>query len=213
MIRFLSIVGCLFCSAALYGMSPDEAFNKLMEGNRRFQKRKAVSRNQNQSRRMDLVNVQEPFAVVVACSDSRVAPEILFDCGVGELFVVRVAGNVVGVLEMESIEYAAKYLGSSCILIMGHQNCGAVNAVVQGQTVDVRFLAQLIKSSVVKAKAQDPKNVLKLATEINAETMSEHVKKSPIISGLIQKKQVDVRAAYYDFDTGKVEILGPTVNP
>lgn len=191
----------------LHALNPSEAFDKLMQGNERFRKQKNLSEPQMQKQRKATAAAQSPFAIIVACADSRVSPEILFDQGIGDLFVVRVAGNVIGPFELESINYAAKYLGSSCILVMGHENCGAVDAVVQGQTADIPFIAQLIKPSVVKTRANKENNQLLQATKMNAQAMSDFLKQSPIIANLISQGKIDVRAAYYNFQTGAVEML------
>lgn len=204
MYKIFVVLGCVF---SLQAMSPSAAIEKLMEGNKRFQKNMAMSPNQDTSRRQAVMQSQNPFAVIVACADSRVAPEILFDQGIGDLFVVRVAGNVIGPFEMESIEYAAKYLGSSCIIVMGHENCGAVDAVIKGTTADIRYIAQIIKASVIKARQQRARNLLQTAIQLNAEAMGNFVQQSDIISGLMSKGKIDVRAAYYNFQTGAVELL------
>lgn len=188
-------------------MTPSDAFDKLLKGNQRFKSGKPLFPNQGMARRESVVKVQNPFAVVVACSDSRVAPEILFDQGIGDLFVIRVAGNVIGPLEMESIEYAVKYLKASCVLVMGHENCGAVKAVISGQTEDVRYIAQLINSSVIKAKATGLSNLLERATKFNAQTMTKFIKQSSIVSELIEKGKLEVRSAFYNFETASVEVL------
>lgn len=205
--HFLACSIFLLFSSTLTSMPPSQAFERLMKGNKRFQQHKSVSPNQDSTRRESTIESQNPFAIIVSCSDSRVAPEILFDQGIGDLFIIRVAGNVIGPLEMESIEYAAKYLNSSCILVMGHQNCGAVNAVIQNQTADIRYIAQLIKKSVLTAKAQRPKNLLQKATKLNAKAMKEFIEQSTIISDLLSKKKIGIQAAYYNFETGAVELL------
>ena len=188
-------------------MKPSDALSKLIDGNKRFQKSMSKSPNQDYYRRKSVIESQAPFAIIVACADSRVAPEILFDQGIGDLFVVRVAGNVVGPYEMESIEYAAKYLGSSIILVMGHENCGAVDAVIEGNTADIRYIAQVIKASVLRAKQSRPRDLLKKSIEINAEAMSNFVQQSDIISQLMSEGKISVRPAYYNFYTGAVELL------
>ena len=91
---------------------------------------------------------QKPFAIILGCSDSRVSPEILFDQGIGDLFIVRVAGNVAGPVELDSIEYAALYLKSSLVLVLGHENCGAITAVLDGQTKEIEHVADLIAPAI-----------------------------------------------------------------
>lgn len=195
----------LLCSVSLSALSPSQAFEKLAQGNKRFQNNALQSKDASQRHRF--TEGQAPFAIIVACADSRIAPEILFDQWIGDLFVIRVAGNVIGPLEMESVEFAVKYLGSSCILVMGHEECGAVNAVVKGTTEDVLYIAQLISPSVAKARASHAKNVLETAVKNNAEAASDFIKQSSIVAKAIKEGKVDVRAAYYTFGTGAVEML------
>ena len=103
-------------------ITSQEAIERLKAGNERYVEDELEHPHRDSDRREALTSKQNPFAIIVGCSDSRVSPEILFDQGVGDLFVVRVAGNVIGPLELDSIDYAALYLGSVCILVMGHEN-------------------------------------------------------------------------------------------
>ena len=114
----------LFCESS--------GIERLIEGNKRYVNDTLKHPNRTSERREAFLTHQTPFAIIVGCADSRVSPEILFDQGVSDLFVVRVAGNVVGPLELDSILYAATTLNSSTILVLGHENCGAVNAVITG---------------------------------------------------------------------------------
>ena len=109
-------------------VAPAEAISKLKEGNGRYTSGNLQHPGQTTERRTELANVQHPFAVIVSCSDSRVPPEIVFDQGLGDLFIVRVAGNVINDEGLGSIEYAVDHLGSRLILVLGHQRCGAVQA-------------------------------------------------------------------------------------
>lgn len=205
---FTRILSTLLLSlTSLSALSPKEGLSSLIEGNKRFQSNKAVNPNQDFPRREALVTSQKPFAIIVACADSRVSPEILFDQGIGDLFVVRVAGNVVGPLEMESIEYAAKVLGSSCIIVMGHERCGAVQAVVQNQTADIRYISQLIRPAVIKAKGSGAKDILESSIRHNAKNVSDFIRQSPIIAELLSQNKILVQPAYYNFHTGFVELL------
>lgn len=197
----------IFLSCKLSALDPEQALEKLVQGNTRFQLNKLTSQDQTTNRREELIDNQAPFAVIVACADSRVAPEIIFDQAIGDLFVVRVAGNVVGPFEMESIQYAVDALGSSCILVVGHKNCGAVNAVVQNQIQDIPYIAQMINPSVTRAKSINPPNLLKTSIEFNAEAMSKLVGESLIIKYFISQGKVKVYSGYYDFESGAVSIL------
>ncbi|HUD00945.1 MAG TPA: carbonic anhydrase, partial [Rhabdochlamydiaceae bacterium] len=122
---------------SVYGLTPDKALETLMDGNQRFSQDKSLHSDRNSERRQELVSKQTPYAIILGCSDSRVAPEIVFDQGIGDLFIVRVAGNVVGPLELDSIEYSALYLHSSLVMVLGHESCGAIKAVLAGTTKDI----------------------------------------------------------------------------
>lgn len=188
-------------------MSPSKALDALVQGNKRFYEGKAKTLNQDMYRRKSVKEYQNPFAVIVACADSRVSPEILFDQGIGDLFVVRVAGNVIGPYELESIEYAVKHLNSSYVLVMGHQNCGAVDAVIHGQVADILYISQLIQPAVNMVRKSSGNNMLLKATQQNARNMKSFLLKSPTISELKAQGKVDCGSAYYDFSTGKVKML------
>ena len=109
-----------------------EALERLMKGNERFVKGRAIQPNGSPEHRRELLAGQEPFAVVLGCSDSRVPPEIIFDCGLGEIFVIRVAGNILDDVVIGSIEYAVEHLGTRLVLVLGHESCGAVGASLEG---------------------------------------------------------------------------------
>lgn len=193
---FLLLVSFAFASDSI---SSKQALEKLMAGNRRFAKDKPTQLNRSIKRRKALKIGQKPFAVIVACSDSRVAPEILFDANLGELFVVRLAGNVVSDAALESINYAIEHLESPLILVMGHQYCGAVDAVIQGQTKDIPAIAKQVEPSVAKARKEDPSDLLTTSIKLNAvHTKDEIVQKL--------KPKAATYAGYYNFQTGKVEL-------
>jgi carbonic anhydrase len=191
---------------SLFSQTPDQALQNLMEGNQRFSKDKSLHLDRTSERRQELIANQAPFAVIVGCSDSRVAPEIVFDQGIGDLFIVRVAGNVIGPLEQDSIDYSVLYLKSSIIMVLGHENCGAINAVLAGTTKDIESVAELIKPAADATKNQKT-NRLENTIKTNAKMMADQLKDSPVLSKLIEKKKLSVVAAYYNFHTGKVEIL------
>jgi carbonic anhydrase len=190
-------------SLCLAVLPPSSAIEALKAGNVRFEKKESLIL----PARKNLAESQAPFAIVITCSDSRVPPEMIFDQDLGKLFVVRVAGNVIGPLEMESIEYAAKYLKSSCIVVMGHQNCGAVDAVIKGQTADIRYIAQIINKSMLRAEKEKPKDLLKKTIEFNALEMADFISYSPLIAPLLAEKKLTLHAAYYDLITGHVTFL------
>lgn len=184
----------------------NEVLNRLMEGNQRFVEGNLQHPDLNAERRLQTAKGQNPFAVIVGCSDSRVSPEILFDQGIGDLFVVRVAGNVVGPLELDSIEYSVLYLGSSIILVMGHESCGAVDTVLKGKTADIEAVAEKIEPAI-RDLPKTGKNAVENAVKANARYVANYVQSTPVIKKLILDNRVKVFPAYYDFMTGKVEIL------
>lgn len=160
----------------------EQPLKKLIEGNKRYLK----------GHTKPLSHTQRPFAIIVACADSRVAPEIIFNQGQGKLFVVRVAGNVVGDLEMESIRYAIDQLGVQLIMVLGHQYCGAVEAVRKGQTNDIPAIADLIEPSIAGTHS------LESAIKSNARGVVDYL--SHFFS-------VRIVGGYFDFESGKVNIL------
>jgi carbonic anhydrase len=205
----IAAVFCALIQISLYGMTPDLALKTLMEGNQRFSKDKSLHLDKASERRQELISNQTPFAAIVGCSDSRVAPEIIFDQGIGDLFIVRVAGNVIGPLEQDSIDYSVLYLKSSIIMVLGHEDCGAVKAVIGGNTKDIEAVAELIQPAVDATKMQKD-NRVENTIKTNAKMMAEQLRNSPSLSGMIAKKKLSVVAAYYNFHTGKVELLEET---
>ena len=196
-----------FFVAALRAQTPEDALKRLQKGNRRFVKEQLLHPNRTGERRLSLVEGQSPYAVIVTCSDSRVVPEVIFDEGLGDLFVIRVAGNVIDSTELESIEYAVDHLQPVIVVVMGHERCGAVDAVVKEQIQDIPVIAALIEPSVKKAKSLQAKNLLKSSIELNALRMHKLVFNSPVVEKKVQTKSVAIHAAYYNMQTGVVEFL------
>lgn len=184
-------------------VSPAEGMKRLLEGNQRYMQGKMLYPDRSKERRIKTEAIQKPFAVILGCSDSRVPPEILFDQGIGDLFTVRVAGNVVGPVELDSIEYSAFYLGSCFILVLGHENCGAIKAVMAGQTKEIEAVASLI----TPALAQHPGATTEEAVKDNVLYVIQQLKKSEVLSKLMEKGSLDIRGGYYDFVSGKVALL------
>jgi len=158
--------------APLVPPTPQQAFDRLVLGNSRYMEGHIQRPSLQSLRRMEIHEKQRPFAVIVGCSDSRVPPEIIFDQGLGDLFVVRVAGQVVGPIELDSIEYGVKYLGASLVLVLGHENCGAVGAVLAGQTAAIEEVAALIEPAVAMAHPKTLENAVKA----NVQYVVEHLK-------------------------------------
>ena len=178
---------------------------KLKEGNLRFVNGSLIHPNQSGERVKETAKGQHPFAVIVSCSDSRVPPEILFDQGVGDLFVVRTAGEVVQAVDIGSVEYAAEHLHAPLIVVIGHKRCGAVDATIKGGHVpdNILAIAKLISPAVEKAKGMKG-DLLDNAVRINAENTARAIEKSPVIEQLIKEQKIRLVTAYYDIDDGTV---------
>lgn len=188
---------------SLFGedLACQKALQMLKEGNNRFVSEKSIHPNRVEERRLEIASKQEPFAVILGCSDSRVAPEIIFDQGLGDLFIVRVAGNVAGPIELDSIEYSALYLHSCLVVVLGHENCGAISAVMQGKTKDIETVANLIKPAVDKAKN------LQQGIQANVQQVVHYLNQSPVLRSLVEQKKLMIVGGYYNFHTGQVEFL------
>lgn len=185
--------------------TPKEALIELFKGNERHIKNLHENNRRDQERRTAISTKQTPFAIIVGCSDSRVAPEIIFDQGLGDIFVVRVAGNVVGPIGLSSVEYSAEYLHSPLILVLGHENCGAVKAVLAGQTLDIEPIAVKVEAAIKEYSSHLP-NKLEDAVKANVRAVVEQLKKAPPIAKLIKENKLDVVGGYYELDSGKVTL-------
>ena len=189
-------------------ITPDEALKKLVEGNDRFVSQKRTNRNQTKERLVEVAQGQEPFAAILGCADSRVPGEIVFDQGLGDLFVCRVAGNIATPEEIGSLEFGTLVLGAKLVVVMGHERCGAVKAAIKGGELpgSIGSLIKSIDIGSVTPKSEASEDVDK-AAKANVNHQVEALKKSPILSDLIAKGQLKIVGAYYDLDTGKVAIL------
>jgi carbonic anhydrase len=198
------------------GPTADQARQRLAEGNQRYVKgsMKACGAS-NAAARGKLATSQKPYAIVLSCSDSRVPPEMVFDEGLGELFVVRNAGNVADPIVLGSIEYAAEHLGSPLIVVLGHERCGAVTAAVDAQGKVPGNLGAVVKAiapAVKRAKSdtQDKaKDALVDAAVVeNAKMVADGLtKQSPILKKLVAEGKLHIVAARYDLDDGTVTML------
>lgn len=188
-------------------MNHKEILQRLTAGNDRFVADKLKGKLNDGSRRNELLIGQEPFAIVLSCADSRVVPEMAFDTGLGELFVVRVAGNVANTSSIASMEYAVTHLGTQVIIILSHQNCGAVTAAVAGGDYGPNLNHLLEHISPAIKESSDPNSVDEVIRK-NAElTVKVISKNSEIISKSVDAGKVEVVPAYYHLDSGKVEFL------
>lgn len=190
-------------------MTPDEALQVLIEGNQRFFEQKPQRPHQDIARLTEIAESQAPFAAILSCADSRVPFEIIFDQGLGDLFVCRVAGNVASSEEIGNLEFGSMILGAKLIMVLGHARCGAVQATIQGG----RFPGQIasviddIKVGVERAQREPGTNKLEMAIKANVKYQVEQLNQSAILGDLVDKGQLKIVGAYYDLDTGKVTIL------
>jgi carbonic anhydrase len=194
-------------------ISPDDALKRIMEGNARYAANTAANKDFSAGRAARVTG-QHPVAAILSCADSRVAPELAFDQGPGDLFVVRVAGNFVNDDGLASIEYAVKFLGTPLIMVLGHSNCGAVGAAIKVLKEGAKLPGHLqemvrdIKPAVEIAKRGKPDNLLQASIEENVRLGVRRLTTAkPIVSKLVQDKKVKVVGANYDLASGKVGLL------
>jgi carbonic anhydrase len=190
-------------------MNAKEALHTLKEGNERFVKGTLKHPHTDNSRRLETSKSQHPFAVVLSCADSRVVPELAFDQGLGDLFVIRVAGNIAKDKVIGSIEYAVKFLGSKLVVVMGHESCGAVTAAMSDEEPGghIGAIIEKIKPAVYMARRMEG-NPLENAIKMNANIVAEELKETkPYISTAVKESEVLVVSAYYELSSGKVEFL------
>ncbi len=193
-----------------HDVSPIQALAWLKEGNRRFMEGKSSRPRQDLDRLKEVAKGQRPFATIVGCSDSRVPNEIIFDQGLGDLFIVRTAGQVSTYASWGSIEFASEVLGTNLIVVLGHSECGAVSAAVNLPEVPghVITLINAIKPAVELARQKSPDNLLALSIRENVK-MQVHQLMSlePVLSKRVKDGSLKIVGAIYDLSTGTVEFL------
>lgn len=191
-------------------VTPAVANKQLVEGNARFASGHTLHPHQAPERRTELATSQHPFAVILACADSRVGPELLFDQGLGDLFVVREAGNVVDDHTLGSIEYAVEHLHSPLIVVLGHERCGAVAAArdtvaAKGHAEGhIESLVDALRPAVEATVGKDAETTCKanIRNVVHALRTSE-----PLLQHGVEKGEIAVVGAYYDLDSGAVTFL------
>ena len=181
--------------------------DRLKAGNARFVKDSLDGKLQDSNRRSSLTGGQQPYAIILSCADSRVVPELAFDTGLGELFVIRVAGNIANNSTIASIEYAVAHLGTPVIVVMGHQSCGAVTAAVAGGD-NGHHLNHLVAHLVPAVNAAGSDADINTVVKKNAELTATDLKnRSAIIRDAVESGKVKIVPAYYRLDDGAVEWL------
>jgi carbonic anhydrase len=189
----------------------DSVLRELKAGNEHHVGKRYQHPHQSAERQRELASSQHPHATILSCADSRVAPEIVFDQGLGDVFDVRVAGNVAGDTELASIEYAAEHLHTPLLVVMGHQKCGAVTAAAEAGEAKGHLpsLLEMIRPAVQKARGQ-PGDLVDNAVRINVENVVRQVRTSkPVLGPLVDRSELLVVGAVYSLDTGRVAWLPP----
>lgn len=197
-----------------------EALDRLMEGNRRFVAG-TPSRSVALDRRAELLADQRPFAIVLGCSDSRVPAEIVFDQGLGDLFVIRVAGPVVAPSQIGSVEFAAEKFGTRLVVVLGHSRCGAVQATLEALRApaamgsgNLRAIVDRIRPAVESLLATDlrdnPEALVREAVRANVRVAADQLRHgSEVLERLIEREGLLVAGAEYSLETGEIRILQP----
>ena len=189
-------------------LNSEEALAKLMSGNKRYVSARQLHSNLTSERRAELKDGQRPIAIILGCSDSRVPPELIFDQGLGDLFVVRVAGNILDDVVLGSIEYAASHLDTSLVMILGHSKCGAIEATVSRGNMEGHLpcLTAAIQPLLDEVKDK-PGDLINNAAKANAKMIGQKLLSEPILAARLNTGKLSVVAAFYDLDTGVVEVI------
>lgn len=190
-------------------LTPDEALAKLMEGNQRFVENKRLNPNQDSVRISQVATGQAPFAAILGCADSRVVPEMVFDQGIGDLFVVRVAGNIAITEDIASEEFAVGVLGAPLLLVLGHERCGAVQAALEPGTELPGVIESLVYAirPAVEASSGESGDQLTNAIKENVRLQVQRLQTSSVIAQAVAQGKLKVVGAYYDLDTGEVSLV------
>jgi len=185
-------------------MDAGNALEQLKQGNYRFVNNSPIAAGRDVARARELAGGQQPFAAILCCADSRVPPELIFDTGIGDLFVVRVAGNVANASSIGSIEFAVAELGVRLVVVMGHQSCGAVNAACAGVSVSpaLDHIVTHIAPAVEAIESRDVDTVARANCTINADRLTAE---SEILTDAVKHSGLGIESAFYSFDTGEVE--------
>ena len=196
-------------------LTPDQALEALKRGNREFLAGKASTEDRDARRRLEIARAQFPIAVLVSCSDSRVPPELLFGRGLGQLFIIRNAGNTIDTVAMGSLEYAVAELNVPLVVIMGHERCGAVSAavsVVEKGTTFPGSIGQMVEPiipAVLEARRGNPTDLLDAAVRANVSRTVARLREfsEPMVLDRLKQRKLRVVGARYDLDDGQVDFF------
>ncbi|NMG08983.1 carbonic anhydrase [Brasilonema sp. UFV-L1] len=189
-------------------LTPEGALQKLMEGNQRFVQHQPRHPDQSQMRLHEVAQAQYPFVTILSCADSRVPAEIVFDQGIGDIFDVRIAGNIATPEAVGSIEYAVVLLGTPLLMVLGHERCGAVTAAVQNQALlgEIGSFVKAIKPAIKRVKDQSG-DAVENAVIANVYYQIEQLKRSTLLTERLESGKLKLVGGRYDLDTGKVSII------
>jgi carbonic anhydrase len=217
---FTIAIAVLFSSLAILNpgsktadkVTADSALAELKAGNRHHVAHRYQHPHETAKRQRELVSGQTPHAEILSCSDSRVPPELIFDQGLGDLFIIRVAGNVVSDTELGSLEYGAEHLHVPLLVVLGHQHCGAVTAAVAGEGAEghIGALINLLRPAVEKTRGL-PGDPVENAVKSNVEMVVKQLRTStPVLAELVSHGKLKVVGGVYSLETGKVTWLPDT---
>ncbi len=195
-------------STSAESLTPDAALQKLIEGNQRFVDHHPQYPDQSELRLHEVAQAQHPFATILSCADSRVPAEIVFDQGIGDIFDVRIAGNIATHEAIGSIEYAVVLLNSPLLMVMGHERCGAVTAAVKKESLpgDISTFVKAIKPALKRVKDQ-PGDAVENAVVANVQYQIERLNRSKLLNKQVESGKLKIVGGRYDLDTGRVTII------
>ena len=204
----MTMARALMAAVSQPSVPADQALQLLLEGNQRFVAGKMEYANQTPARRAEVAKGQHPFASVLACADSRTAPEIVFDRGLGDLFTVRVAGNVADKVVIESLDYSVKNLGVRLVMVLGHTRCGAVIAAVDNRdkSGDLGAMLNELRPAVEASKGMPGDPVLNAVRE-NVILIVQKLSTSPELSAMVKSGELKIVGGVYDLSTGTIDML------
>ena len=189
--------------------TPDAILEALIEGNQRFVENRPEAPNQDYVRLKEVSGGQKPLVSILSCADSRVPVEIVFDRGIGDLFVVRDAGNIATPEEIGSLEFGTAILGSKVLMVLGHESCGAVKAALGNKPLpgQIGSIVAAIQPAIDRANQDDSEEFLIKTVKANVLLQIERLNSSPLLYNLVQEGKLKIVGGYYNLRTGKVDIL------
>jgi carbonic anhydrase len=195
--------------AATTSSSADDALSRLMEGNQRFTQQQSKYPHQGLKRLQEVAYAQHPYATILSCADSRVPAELIFDAGIGDLFDIRVAGNIITPEVLGSIEYAVLQLNTPLIVVLGHERCGAITAAVKGGQLpgSIGTLVAAIQPGIDLTEGSSDESIEKAVVANVSYQIKSLKRNSPLVAEQVLKNKLKIVGGRYDLDSGKVEII------